>query len=77
MLESIVLGMVLDKDLTGYDIKKIIKNGIGVFYKESFGSLYPALKRLTQKGFLTTCEKPQGSRQKIFITLQVRGRTSF
>ena len=40
MLESIALGMLLEKDLTGYDIKKFIENGIGVFYKASFGSLY-------------------------------------
>ena len=52
MLESIALGMLLEKDLTGYDIKKFIENGIGVFYKASFGSLYPALKRLTEKGYL-------------------------
>ena len=47
MLESIILGMVSDNDFTGYDIKKLIENGIGVFYKASYGSLYPALKRLT------------------------------
>ena len=67
MLESIALGMLLEKDLTGYDIKKFIENGIGVFYKASFGSLYPALKRLTEKGYLTTRDKPQGSRKKIFL----------
>ena len=26
MLESIALGMLLEKDLTGYDIKKFIEN---------------------------------------------------
>ncbi|WP_081905926.1 PadR family transcriptional regulator [Kineothrix alysoides] len=41
--------MVLNEDLTGDDIKKLIENGIGTFYKASFGSLYPALKKLTEK----------------------------
>ena len=50
MLDYIILGMVLNEDLTGYDIKKFIENGIGVFYKASYGSLYPALKKLTEKG---------------------------
>lgn len=77
MLESIALGMVLEKDLTGYDIKKMIENGIGVFYKASFGSLYPALKKLTVKGFLTTAEKPQGSRQKIFYHITAKGQEQF
>ena len=49
MLESILLGMVLEEDLTGYDIKKRIETGIGVFYKASFGSLYPALKKMLMK----------------------------
>ncbi|TCL59310.1 PadR family transcriptional regulator [Kineothrix alysoides] len=77
MLESIILGMVLEHDLTGYDIKKMIENGIGVFYKASYGSLYPALKRLTEKGFLTTSEKPQGGRKKIFYHITKEGQDHF
>lgn len=77
MLEFMALGMVLENDLTGYDIKKKIENGIGVFYKASFGSLYPALKRLTEKSFLTTYEKPQGSRKKIFYHITNDGQTQF
>lgn len=77
MLEFIALGMVLEEDLTGYDIKKAIENGIGVFYKASFGSLYPALKRLTEKGLFTTSEKPQGGRRKIFYHITPEGRHRF
>ncbi len=77
MLEFIALGMVLETELTGYDIKKTIENGIGVFYKASFGSLYPALKRLTEKGFLTTSETTQGSRQKIFYRTTAEGQRQF
>lgn len=39
MLESLILGMVINEDLTGYDIKKLIETSIGTFYKASFGSL--------------------------------------
>ncbi len=77
MLESIILGMVLEDDLTGYDIKKLIEKSIGVFYKASFGSLYPALKRLTEKGFLTTSERPQGGRKKIFYHTTKEGQNCF
>ncbi len=77
MLESIILGMISEHDLTGYDIKKMIENGIGVFYKASYGSLYPALKRLTEKGFLTTSEKPQGGRKKIFYHITKEGQDQF
>lgn len=77
MLESIILGMVLENDFTGYDIKKNIENGIGVFYKASFGSLYPALKRLTKKGFLTTAEQAHGNRRKIYYHLTDDGQRQF
>lgn len=77
MLESIILGMVLEDDLTGYDIKKLIENGIGVFYKASFGSVYPTLKKLAMKGYLTTYEQLQGNRQKILYQITDEGRDSF
>lgn len=77
MLDNIILGMVLDDDLTGYDIKKYIENGIGVFYKASFGSLYPALKKLTDKGYLVMYEKPQGGRQKNYYKITEEGREVF
>lgn len=77
MLESLILGIVYDEDLTGYDIKKNIEKSFGVFYKASFGSLYPALKRLTGKDFVTTYEQPQGGRQKIFYHITEEGKSSF
>lgn len=77
MLKFIILGIVLENDLTGYDIKKVIENGIGVFYRASFGSLYPALKTMTEKGFLITSEKSKCGRQKIFYHITDAGRNQF
>lgn len=36
-----------------------------MFYKPSFGSLYPALKRLVEKDFLVTYEKMQGANKNL------------
>lgn len=77
MLDCIILGMVLNDNLTGYDIKKYIENGIGVFYKASFGSLYPALKKLTEKGYLVMYEEPRGSRRKNFYKITDDGKIKF
>jgi DNA-binding PadR family transcriptional regulator len=77
MLNHIVLGMVYDSCLTGYDIKKHIENGIGIFYKASFGSLYPTLKKLVDKGCLVTSENPYGRRQKIFYEITDDGKKEF
>lgn len=77
MIDYIILGMVYDNCLTGYDIKKHIENGIGVFYKASYGSLYPALKKLVEKGFLVMNENPQGGRQKIYYAITEDGKRIF
>ncbi len=77
MLDYIILGMVLNEDLTGYDIKKIIENGVGIFYKASYGSLYPALKKLTEKGLLVMYESTCGGRQKKFYKLTDEGYRVF
>lgn len=77
MLEQMILGMVLEGSRTGYEIKKRIESSIGVFYKASYGSLYPALKRLSERGCVTTSERPQGRRQKIFYHITQAGKNSF
>lgn len=77
MLEYIILGMALEKPITGYDIKKYIENGISIFYKASFGSLYPSLKKLTEKGYLTPSEQSQGQRLKKLYLTTSEGKAAF
>lgn len=77
MLNYIILGMVFNNDLTGYDIKKYIENGIGVFYKASYGSLYPALKKLTQIKYLNMYEEPSSGRRKIYYKITDEGEKIF
>lgn len=76
MLDYIALGMVLHEAKTGYDIKKEIMMGVGNFYKASYGSLYPALKKFTDKGYLTMVEKPHGKRIKKFYLATEPGRAA-
>lgn len=77
MLEHMILGIVCRCDATGYDIKKIIETKICMFYKPSFGSLYPALKRLVDKKFLTTYEIMQGARKKVGYRITEAGKENF
>ena len=76
MLDYIALGMVLDEALTGYDIKKEIEAGVGNFYTASYGSLYPALKKLSDKGYLTMTEQLQGNRVKKYYEATERGKAT-
>ena len=77
MLDYIALGMVLDEALTGYDIKKEIEAGVGNFYTASYGSLYPALKKLSDKGYLTMMEHLHGSRIKKYYVATALGKAAF
>jgi len=77
MLDYILLGMVLDKEQTGYDIKKEVENGIGNFYKVSYGRMYPTLKALTDKGLLAMTEQMQGKRLKRYYKATQKGKDMF
>lgn len=77
MLEHMILGIVFQKEATGYDIKKIIETKICMFYKPSFGSLYPALRRLAEKNAIAAYEEMQGARKKIVYQITEVGRSIF
>ena len=77
MLESLILGIILEEERTGYDIKKCISEHFSIFYKASFGSLYPALNRLVGKGLVTTREDTSSARKKIFYLATEVGRSEF
>ena len=77
MIDYVLIGMVLNEPLTGYDIKKYIEVSIGNFFKVSYGNLYPALKKLADKGFLTTEEEMQGNRIKKYYQATELGKAEF
>jgi len=51
LLDYAILGLLQDKSLTGYGIRKIFEDTALGNYSSSPGTIYPALKRL-QKGML-------------------------
>jgi DNA-binding PadR family transcriptional regulator len=57
--------------LSGYDIRKAIESSVGYFWSESYGQIYPALKRLTTEGLITPSRsnsKPRQRRQEYSLT---------
>jgi DNA-binding PadR family transcriptional regulator len=62
-------------DASGYEIKKRLEEGFTHFYDASFGSIYPALGRLQEEGFVTCSFEPQSKRpDKKVYALTVDGR---
>jgi len=77
MFDYIVIGLVLDEVLTGEAIKKEIESGISFFYKASYGSIYLALKKVVDKGYLSMTEQLHGDRVKKYYRATALGRATF
>lgn len=57
MFDRIVLGFLMEKDMTGYEIKKTMEMSTNFFFNTSYGNIYPTLKKLEHAGLLTSDEK--------------------
>ena len=77
MFDFIILGTLLHRSLTGYDIKKEVEFGVGNYYKASYGQLYPTLEKLTAKGLLTMNEQTEGKRVKKYYQTTAIGQAEF
>ena len=56
MLELAILGLLREQELHGYELKKRLGETLGPFSGASFGSLYPALRRLEAAGAVKAVE---------------------
>ncbi|HEX9399290.1 MAG TPA: PadR family transcriptional regulator [Anaeromyxobacter sp.] len=50
--QYVVLGMLSAAPMTGYGLRQAIGSSVGHFWQESFGQLYPALRRLAAEGLV-------------------------
>lgn len=77
MLEYIILGTLNSKSLTGYDIRKCIEDGVGMFFKASFGSIYPLLNRLLEKEYVMCKCNDDNKRNKKIYVITDQGKEAF
>lgn len=78
-VRAICLGILTRGPATGYEIKKLFDDdGYQHFVEASFGSIYPALTRLTAEGFVSVREEAQDKRpdRKVY-SITPAGRTAF
>ncbi|HVA70597.1 MAG TPA: PadR family transcriptional regulator [Acidimicrobiales bacterium] len=52
MLDIAILGLLMDRDHHGYEVRTQLRDRLGVWANVSFGSIYPALARLERHGFV-------------------------
>ena len=72
MLELAVLGLLSEQPLHGYELKKRVAETLGPLWGISFGSLYPALRRLEKSGAIEVAE-PTGAATPFVATGSLKG----
>ncbi len=77
-VRTLCLGILSLRDATGYEIKKMVEEGIfSHFIDASFGSIYPALGQMLKEGLVTVrTEEPDGRPGKKVYSITDRGRAA-
>lgn len=67
-ISNLCLGALTLCEASGYEIKKMFESSFSHFQAVSFGSIYPALARLSEEGLVTYREETQEKRptKKVF-----------
>jgi DNA-binding PadR family transcriptional regulator len=58
MLDMAILGLLEERDLHGYEIRRQLRDNLGILANVSFGSIYPALTRLEKAEAVMATEGP-------------------
>ena len=61
MLELAILGLLLESPMHGYELRKRLTGLLGAFRAFSYGSLYPALRRMQADGVIAENAAPTGT----------------
>ncbi len=73
----VILGLLLEEELSGYEIKKNIDIRMSFFWQESYGQLYPELNKLKNEGLIepVIAEEPaKGKPDKIRYRITKAGQ---
>ncbi|MFZ3266458.1 MAG: PadR family transcriptional regulator [Terriglobales bacterium] len=70
-----LLGLLTIEPMSGYDLGCVVRNSIGHIWRESYGQIYPNLKRLAANG-LVDCrtEKHKGRPDRRVYSITKKGR---
>jgi DNA-binding PadR family transcriptional regulator len=78
VLEVAILGLLKERPMHGYELKKRLSYMLGHFWTVSYGSLYPALKRLEKSGSIERAYSvKEKTRNRNVFRITGRGETEF
>lgn len=70
-----ILGFLTVRPMSGYDIKKAVEVSIANFWKESYGQIYPMLRRLAEDGLVEKTQSDSGgNRPRHVYAITDKGR---
>jgi DNA-binding PadR family transcriptional regulator len=76
--QDVILGILMKKSQTGYDIKNLLESVFSYFYNASFGTIYPTLAKMEKEGFISKESIVQdGKPNKNVFTITAKGRERF
>lgn len=69
------MGLLSVESMSGYDLGQTIRTSVGFFWNESYGQIYPNLKRLAAEGCVTAKkERQKGKPDKRIYSITGKGR---
>lgn len=78
MLELAILGLLKERSMHGYQLSKRLTDTLGGFWRVSYGSLYPSLKRLERQGAVEQVfDELEVGRRKNVYRITEQGETVF
>jgi PadR family transcriptional regulator, regulatory protein AphA len=70
-----LLGLLTIEPMSGYDIGQMVRASIGHFWNESYGQIYPNLKRLAAEGLVASKrEQQKGKPDRHIYSITRKGR---
>ncbi len=79
MLELAILGLLKERPMHGYQLSRELSESLGGFWRVSYGSLYPTLRRLERGGEVEAVpsEETTIGRRKQVYRITPEGETTF
>jgi DNA-binding PadR family transcriptional regulator len=76
-MEWIVLGLLMMKDMTIYELNSSFNSGLSLIYSASYGNLQYSVKKLLKSGSIGFEEKVENGRNKKIYRINEKGRSLF
>jgi DNA-binding PadR family transcriptional regulator len=76
--QDVILGMLMQGPMSGYDIKKQFETVFSYFFDASYGAIYPTLNRMENQGYIVKqVQIQEGKPNKNLYVINEKGKQQF